>query len=699
MKNRFLFFSTLAVFSVSCFMCSFLPDTSNSNDKTVITENVMSNLLQMGHFKPRNFDDKFSEDVYDLYLKRIDVNKKFLIQSDINELKAMRYSIDDQLKSDRFDFFNRSNELLTKRYAEVESFYKDLLKAPFDFNKDEKIETDPKKINYAADIKAQKEEWRKLFKYQTLVRINEALEAQEKAMLRKDTVIETKSFEAIEKESREKVEKSYVDFFKRLKKVDETDRAGMFLNCVANVFDPHTEFFPPKVKDNFDIQMSGQLEGIGAQLQEKDGVIKVSNIVPGSASWRQGELKAGDVILKVAQGKDEPVDISDMRLDDAVQLIRGKKGTEVRLTVRKPDASTKVIPITRDIVVLDETYAKSLIIEEGNKVGYLKLPSFYADFNKPGGRRCAVDVKNEIIKLKEQNINGLIIDLRNNGGGSLQDVVDMAGLFIDRGPIVQVKNTGGNADVLEDRNPGILYDGALVIIVNNISASASEILAAAMQDYKRGIILGGEQTFGKGTVQRVLGMDDRLDYAHISYAPIGSLKLTMQKFYRVNGGSTQLRGVNSDIVLPDKYEKLYKGEREEDYPMPWDEIAPASINRWNATWNYDEIKKKSKARVEGDLTFKQIRELEEKFKKQADNTLISLNLEKYRAEQKKNNIETDLLDKLEKEGKQLNAYGMAQDLEKIASDSTKKVMNEDWIKAVRKDTYIKEAVNVIKDMN
>ena len=696
MKNRFLFFSTLAVFSVSCFMCSFLPDTSNSNDKTVITENVMSNLLQMGHFKPRNFDDKFSEDVYDLYLKRIDVNKKFLIQSDINELKAMRYSIDDQLKSDRFDFFNRSNELLTKRYAEVESFYKDLLKAPFDFNKDEKIETDPKKINYAADIKAQKEEWRKLFKYQTLVRINEALEAQEKAMLRKDTVIETKSFEAIEKESREK---SYVDFFKRLKKVDETDRAGMFLNCVANVFDPHTEFFPPKVKDNFDIQMSGQLEGIGAQLQEKDGVIKVSNIVPGSASWRQGELKAGDVILKVAQGKDEPVDISDMRLDDAVQLIRGKKGTEVRLTVRKPDASTKVIPITRDIVVLDETYAKSLIIEEGNKVGYLKLPSFYADFNKPGGRRCAVDVKNEIIKLKEQNINGLIIDLRNNGGGSLQDVVDMAGLFIDRGPIVQVKNTGGNADVLEDRNPGILYDGALVIIVNNISASASEILAAAMQDYKRGIILGGEQTFGKGTVQRVLGMDDRLDYAHMSFAPIGSLKLTMQKFYRVNGGSTQLRGVNSDIVLPDKYEKLYKGEREEDYPMPWDEIAPASINRWNATWNYDEIKKKSKARVEGDLTFKQIRELEEKFKKQADNTLISLNLEKYRAEQKKNNVETDLLDKLEKEGKQLNAYGMAQDLEKIASDSTKKVMNEDWIKAVKKDAYIKEAVNVIKDMN
>lgn len=698
MKSRILFFSTLAVISVSCFMCSFLPGTSTEKDKTVITENVMSNLLQMGHFKPRLIDDKFSEDVYDLYLKRIDINKKFLLQTDINELKLMRNQIDDQLREDKFDFFIKSTEILNKRYAEVENFYKDLLKNPFDFTKEEKIETDPKKLNYPADSKAQKEEWRKLFKYQTLVRMSDALEAQEKAQLKKDTIIEIKSLETIEKESREKVEKSYLDFFKRLKKVDETDRAGMFLNAVANVFDPHTEFFPPKVKDNFDIQMSGQLEGIGAQLQEKDGAIKVSNIVPGSASWRQGELKAGDIIIKVAQGKDEPVDVTDMRLDDAVQLIRGKKGTEVRLTVRKPDASLKVIAITRDIVVLDETYAKSLIIDEGEKIGYLKLPSFYADFNKAGGRRCAIDVKNEVIKLKEQQVQGLIIDLRNNGGGSLQDVVEMAGLFIDKGPIVQVKTTGSNAEVLEDKNPGILYDGPLVILVNNISASASEIMAAAIQDYKRGVILGGEQTFGKGTVQRVVSLDDRLDYSQISYAPVGSLKLTMQKFYRVNGGSTQLKGVNSDIMLPDKFEKLYKGEREEEFPMPWDEIKPANITPWTPDWNLDEVKKKSKLRVESDLTFKQIRALEEKYKKQADNTLISLSIDKYRAEQKKNNEETDTLEKLEKNGKQLNAFALNLDLEKIANDSTKKVMNEEWIKGVKKDSYIKEAVQVIKDM-
>jgi len=280
----------------------------------------------------------------------------------------------------------------------------------------------------------------------------------------------------------------------------------------------------------------------------------------------------------------------------------------------------------------------------------------------------------------------------------LQDVVEMAGLFIDKGPIVQVKTTGGNAEVLEDRNPGILYDGPLVIMVNNISASASEILAAAIQDYKRGIIIGGEQTFGKGTVQRIVGLDDRLDYTQMSYAPIGSLKLTMQKFYRVNGGSTQLKGVSPDIILPDKYEKLYKGEREEEFPLPWDEIKPATINTWAASWNIDEIKKKSRARIDGDLTFKQIRALEEKYRVQAERTLISLNLDKYRAEQKKNNEETDNLEKLEKEGKQLNAFGMAQDIEKIASDSTKKVMNEEWIKGVKKDSYIKEAVHVIKDM-
>ncbi len=698
MRNKILFISTLAVISVSCFMCSFLPGNEQTQDKTIVTEDILGNLLQNGHFKSRPFDDKFSEDVFNLYLKRLDVNKKFLLQSDFEELEQMKTQIDDQLRTNKLDFFNKCTELINKRYADVESFYKEILSTPFEFKSDEMIETDAKKINYAANIEVLREEWRKLLKYQTLTRLYEATEAQEKALTRQDTVFKAKTFDELEKEAREKVEKNYTDFFKRLKKVDETDRAGIYLNTIANTFDPHTEFFPPKVKDNFDIQMSGQLEGIGAQLQEKDGVIKVSSIVPGSASWRQGELKAGDVILKVAQGQAEPVSIENMRLDDAVQLIRGKKGTEVRLTVRKPDVSIKVIAITRDIVILDETYAKSLMIDDAQKIGYLKLPSFYADFNKPNGRRCAADVKNEVVKLKENGIKGLIIDLRNNGGGSLQDVVEMAGLFIDKGPIVQVKSTGGDSQVLEDKHAGTVYDGPLVIMVNNISASASEIMAAAMQDYNRAIIIGGEQTFGKGTVQRVLNMDDQLNYKLISYAPIGSLKLTMQKFYRVNGGSTQLKGVASDIVLPDKFEKLYKGEREEEFAMPWDEIKPAPIISWQPKWNVSTIKKKSKNRTEKDLAFKQIRELEIKYQAQSEKTLISLKYDIYKAEQKKNSEETDYLEKIEKESKQLQVYGLTQDLEKIAQDSTKKVLNEDWIKSVKKDTYIKEAVNVINDM-
>lgn len=698
MKNRFLFWGSLGVISISCFMCSFLPPADGDKSKEIITENAMMSVLQMAHFDPRNIDDKFSEDVFDLYIKRIDVNKKFLLQSDINNLKTMRTKLDDEIKEGKLDFFNESTKVLNARYEEVEAFYKSLLSTPFDCTKDEKIETDAKKLSYAADINQLKEEWRKLLKYQVIVRLGESLDAQDRAKEKKDTVVEIKTVADLEIDARKKVEKNYDDFFKRLKKVDENDRLGMYFNAVANVYDPHTEFFAPKVKDNFDIAMSGQLEGIGAQLQEKDGIIKVTNIVPGSASWRQGQLKAGDIIMKVAQGTQEPVDIADMRIDDAVQLVRGKKGTEVRLTVKKPDASILIIPIVRDIVVLEETYAKSVIIDEKTKIGYIKLPSFYADFNKVGGKRCAVDVRNELIKLKEQNVKGVILDLRYNGGGSLNDVVEMAGLFIDKGPIVQVKTTSPIAEVLEDKNPGVLFDGPLVVMVNNTSASASEIMAAAIQDYKRGVILGGEQTFGKGTVQRVLNLDDRLDASERAYAPIGSLKLTMQKFYRVNGGSTQLKGVASDIVIPDKYEKLYKGEREEDFPMPYDEIKPALITPWLATFNLDEIKKKSKERISNNKVFIQTKDLENKFEEQSKKTLVSLNLEKYRSEQKKNTDETDAITKLEKEQTQLKVYSMPQDLQKIAADSAKNVVNNEWIKNVKKDSYIKEAVNVINDM-
>lgn len=678
--------------------CSFLPREQSDPQKSIVTETVMLQLLNGAHFSPREFNDRFSEDVYDLYIKRLDINKKFFLQSDIDQLKKSRRLIDDEVLSGKLTFFEEANNLLNQRMNEVEGFYKELLSKPFDYTVQESIETDNKKLKYAANAQALKDEWRKVLKYQTLIRLSDMMEAQEKAEAKKDTVVEKKSFEVMEKEAREKVEKNYTDFFKRLKKQEDTDRLGVYLNTISNAYDPHTEFFPPRVKENFDIAMSGQLEGIGAQLQEKDGSIKVSNIIPGSPSWRQGQLKAGDVIIKVAQGANDPVDVTDMRLDEAVTLVRGKKGTEVRLTVRKVDGSVVVIPIIRDVVVLEETYAKSLVLTGGKKIGYIKLPSFYADFNKQGGRRCANDMKKEVMKLKAEGIDGLIIDVRNNGGGSLQDVVEIAGMFIPKGPIVQVKSRGQNADVLEDKDPAVLYDGPLAIMVNNISASASEILAAAMQDYKRGVVIGGEQTFGKGTVQRVFNMDDYLSYKDNGFKPIGSLKLTTQKFYRVNGGATQLKGVSSDIVLADRYEKLYRGEREEEYPMIWDEIKPATIELWNGgSLDLKTMKKNSDSRTSSNKAFQFIKQLEERYQKQKDESLISLNLETYRKEAKKNNDDSEQLDALAKELPELNVRSLDIETDNLIKDSVKVAVHEEWVKQVKKDFYIREAMEVIKD--
>lgn len=659
----------------------------------------MLQILNVAHYEPKELNDNFSENAFSLFLKRIDVNKKFLTADDVEELKKYKKTIDDELLNGKIDLFLKSNALLKQRMKDVEAFYPSLLDKPFDLNSNESLETDPDKLSYAKDLDALKEEWRKTLKYQTLLRVAEELETQEKNLTRKDTAFTAKPLADIEKEARERVKKNYQDFFKRLNKIEDTDRLAVYLNSISNAYDPHTEFFAPKTKQNFDIAMSGQLEGIGAQLQERDGSIKVSNIVPGSPSWRQGELKAGDIILKVAQGAGEAVDISDMPLDEAVMLIRGKKGTEVRLTVKKIDGSSRVIKIIRDVVILEETYAKSLLIgDKKARYGYIKLPSFYADFNQREGRRCADDIKAEVLKLKAEGVSGIIIDLRNNGGGSLQDVVEIAGLFIPGGPVVQVRGRGGMSDVLMDRDTAVIYSGPLAIMVNNVSASASEILAAAMQDYKRGIIVGGEQTFGKGTVQRIFGLDDYVPFKDYQMKPLGSIKLTTQKFYRVNGGATQLKGVQSDIRLPDRYEALFKGEREEDYPMPWDEIKPSAISlSSHGPENLSRIKENSRKRVESSEAFRMVRELATYYNKQAEETVVNLTLQKLRDRQKENKDEGARLDTLLERLPKLDVVTLRKDLDKIQSDSTRFALHKDWLKNVSRDIYVRETVEVLKE--
>jgi len=693
--------------------------------KKVPDENIKKNAvliklilqgLSRSHYQLIEVNDAFSAKVFDLYLERLDFNKRFLTQSDVEQLKKYKYMIDDEAKNGTYKFFNRSVEIINNRIKETETYYKDILAHPFNFEIDETIELNIEKITWVKDAAELKERWRKSTKFQALSRLTNQLQIQQTALANNDTTIQIKSFETLEEEIRKKLLKSHDEWYKRMDKIERSDRLMVYINSITNTYDPNTAWFPPKDKENFDIALSGRLEGIGAQLQERNGNIKVVSIVPGSACWTQGQLKAGDFILKVGQGEGEPVDIVDMRVDFAVKLIRGKKGTEVRLTVKKLDGSIIVIPIIRDVVILEETYAKSTVISRNDIVasakskkddpvkrfGYIKLPKFYADFNKTGGRNCADDVKKELEKLKKENIDGLIIDLRNNRGGSLTDAVNMAGLFIEKGPIVQIKSRHGAPYILRDYDPLVHYDGPLVVMVNSFSASASEIFAAAMQNYKRGIIIGSASTFGKGTVQRFYNLDDFLHGETDDIKPLGSIKLTTQKFYRIDGGATQLKGVNTDIVLPDAYSYLDLGAKELDNAMPWDEIEPVLYVPCNMLVsglnNLEKIKKKSRSRIKSNVTFNLIDENAERYSKQRDKTIWNLNIDKYKEEQKKIKEEAKKYKNLQKEIPEMNIYSIKSDLLIINTDSSKLQRTKAWHQNLKKDIYLFEAIAIMDDM-
>ena len=669
------------------------------NEKELAIDQIIIQSLNSAHYSPQTVNNDFSEKVFKLYVQRLDYNKKFLLQSDVNDLKKYERTIDEDINDGKFTFFDKTLDLINKRVDEAQTYYKEILDKPFTFTQNEELELDAEKLQYAKNKEELKEAWRKQLKYQTLSRMVDMMETQEKEKEKSDTVkIRTK--DELEAEARKKVLKTHDDWFKRLKKLNRNDRIAMYFNAVTSIYDPHTEFYPPKDKANFDIGMSGQLEGIGAQLQEKDGVIKVSSIVPGSASYRQGQLKAGDIILKVAQAEAEPVDITDMRLDDAVQLIRGKKGTEVRLTVKKPDANIVIIPIIRDIVVIEETYAQSAILKGNKKIGYIKLPSFYADFNGGGGRSCSKDIKKELLKLKEENVDGVILDLRYNGGGSLPDVVSMAGLFIEKGPVVQVKSKTGMPHVMDDHDPSVVYDGPLAVMVNSNSASASEIMAAAIQDYKRGIVIGtSPSTFGKGTVQRFYDLDDYLPAQYANIKPLGQVKITTQKFYRISGGATQLKGVIPDITLPDPYYLLDQGEKEQEYPMTWDEITPAAYQPMTPKFSVEKLRAGSEARIKNNSGFALLEEAAKRLKKQKDSTMVSLNFDIYFAEQKRLKAESKKMDELDKEIPGLFVSAITADSLAIAGDTAKIAKVKDWQKNIKKDIYLNETIAIMNDMN
>ena len=654
--------------------------------------------LQGAHYDPAIINDEFSEKAFKLYLKNLDANKRLLSKSDMKQLDKFEKEIDDEIKNGTYNLFNASIKLVNKQTTLTEQFFEDILAQPFDFNINEEVDFD-EEIPYAKNDKELKDRWRKYLKYSVLTKLYTDQLAQEKAEEKSDTVFTPKPFDTLEYNARKSVLKTHRDYYSRLKRLERKDRLSMYINSITGVYDPHTNYFPPADKENFDIQMSGQLEGIGAQLQEKDGYIKITNIIPGGPSSLQGDLQANDLILKVKQEGGEAVNIVDWRIDDAVKIIRGKKGTKVTLTVRKPDGAEQDITITRDVVILEETYAKSLLLNDKDnvKTGYIYLPSFYADFRNPRGRFSWKDVKAEVEKLKTAGVKGIILDLRSNGGGSLDDVVKMGGLFIDEGPIVQVKEKGRKPQVLADRYAGAEWDGALVIMINEFSASASEIMAAAMQDYGRAVIVGSSSSHGKGTVQRFLNLNQTIRNKNIP--DLGSIKLTIQKFYRINGDATQLKGVSSDILLPDNYMYIKTGEKEQDYPMAWDQIESASYD----SKSY-QVKKSvfetSNARVQSNETFKLIEENARRWEKQRESRKYPLSIAKYALQEEKQKAEGEkfeILNKLEISGFEVS--NIPSDLEKIKTEESRMKINKDWIKSINKDPYVYESLQIIEDLN
>jgi carboxyl-terminal processing protease len=686
----------LVITVLSAVLWSFIPSEKKSDpEKDKLLLELLTMVLERGHYSPVAIDDAFSKKVYAKYLDGIDPTKRFFLQTDIEEFSKYELQIDDMIKRKDLTFFNLTNSRLLQRMEECRAIYEEVLAAPFDFTAHENINVDYEKLPYAKNKKELIDRWRKQLKLQALSTITDKQKLEEDKKS-KDASYRAKSFDVIEKEVRENSLKSLNEYFDFIQKeLTRNDWFSIYINAIVERFDPHTFYFSPEDKEKFDVSMSGTFEGIGARLQKKNDAVEISELISGGPAWKGKELEAGDLILKVAQGKEEPIDVAGMRLDDVVKKIKGPKGTEVRLTVKKVDGSIKVISIIRDEVETEETFAKSSIVEkDGKRYGIIYLPKFYISFENKENRDAYKDIAVEIERLKAQNIDGLVMDLRDNGGGSLETVVKMVGLFIPEGPVVQVKGPGRNPEILPDPDKKVQYDGPLVVMINNFSASASEIFAAAIQDYKRGIVVGSKHSYGKGTVQNVIDLNQFI--RGNSYGDLGALKTTIQKFYRINGGSTQREGVMSDIVFPDRYTYLDMGERDEESALPWDKIAPASYEPLPI--NYDQIIANSKKRIAANAYFKLIDENAKWIYERKDDNTFSLNLNQFKKEMEQSDAKIKKFKVLLDYNNKLNFTSLPNEVSLFEKDSLLKQKRERWHEDLQKDVYIEETLNVIAEI-
>ena len=690
MKRNYKFIIPIILVAGVLVSFNFRHEPDPEKDKALVQ--VLRYILTEGHYQPTQLDDAFSEGVYDDFIEVLDPTKHYFLQSDIDEFSQYKMRIDDQLKIDDLSFFYLVYERYAQRLSESKGVYKEILSNPIDIQKEETYSVDYEQAQFPKNEIELVHVWQKQLKMRFLGRLYDKEQA-ELDKVAADSTYSAISFEELQEEALDKTKENMDGLYDRLEELTQDDWFTFFVNTITAQFGPHTTYLSPKNKKRFDISMAGKLEGIGARLQKEGEYTKVSELISGGPAWRAGELEVGDLIIKVAQADGEPIDIVGMRLDDAIEFIKGKKGTEVQLTLKKVSGATEVISIIRDVVELEETFVKSSIVEkDGMKYGIINLPKFYIDFDQKNYRNSATDMAQEVERLKEEGVSGIMIDLRNNGGGSLKTAVDIAGLFIDEGPVVQVKYRGEKAYINKDNERGMQWDGPMVVLVNELSASASEIFAAAMQDYKRAIIVGGNQTFGKGTVQNFIPLNQ---YAE-SDKDLGFLKMTIQKFYRINGGSTQLRGVKPDVIVPSRYSYLNIGERDENKPMEWDKIKSVDYALWNGYENYDRVIQNSRTRVFDNSQFQLIDSNAKWLKKRQEDKTVYLDFDGFKNDIESHNDEVASFDAINEYTNELSFSSPKYEVSLVAADSVLAKKRDVWHTNLTKDVYVNEGLNILE---
>ena len=698
--KKLLFFAPL----MTLMFCFNSPQNDEEKMQTIMIS--VKNTLSYLHYSPKPINDAYSVDVFDKYLEMMDPAKKFLLQSDVDEFTKHKTKLDDYLNRGDISFFNLTVDRLNARTKEVEKLSQDILSKPINFDENEELILEPKLKAYPKNQEELRNEWKKFIKYNILQEI-ETLNAKEQTQKeKKDSVNKFKLKDTIklqiltpqqkQAKATDEVKDLLTSMFKRYDKRKKMDWFSVYMNAYTEVFDPHTNYFSPQDKEDFDVSFKGKVIGIGATIQESKGKIKIGTLVVGAPAWKSKQISEGDEILKVQSKKgEEPINVSGMLVDEAVRFIRGEKGSEVVLTLRKKDGSIKEVKMIREEVAIEDTFARSIIVNSpnGKKYGFINLPGFNADFEDAKGRNASDDIKAELIKLKAQNVEGIILDLRNNGGGSLTEVVDIMGLFMKNGPVVQVKDGNGKIQVLKNKQNDPIWTGPLVIMQNELSASASEILAGAMQDYGRAVIVGSPQSFGKGTVQTFVELNRFLNTSD----DFGALKLTIQKFYRVNGKSTQLKGVDSDIPMKDIFTYEEIGERYDNYALPWDQVSTSGFAPLN-TLNMSNLVNNSAKRLTQNKNYQLLLESAQWKEKLDKEEKVTLNLKEFESLMKARKEQIEKFKSLIKFNNGLNFTLHADEAKRGKTDEVFAKKSENWLKNLKRDIYLQETVNIISEM-